>query len=148
MSTAFSYTHEPGQIIPTPREAQDRVLFGKRNALNRMLVEAGRRPDLCGMPILGLVPNELFSGGTTYLGRDVLLTSPQSRETWFLFSQAANYAVSPTPAVPPGWHRISQQDGVALVTRSGPCISVTEEYSPKAEPPRVGPPSGSSSGGH
>jgi hypothetical protein len=146
MATARGLTY---QDVQEPRgEAQDRVLFGTRDSLNRMLAEAGRRPDLCGMLILGLVPNEMFSGGTTYLNRDVLLTSPTSRQMWLLFSQAANYAVSAPAVLPPGWHRVAQQNGVALVTRPSGCVSLPEEYRPKAKRPQTGPSSGSPAGGH
>jgi hypothetical protein len=112
-------------------EPRDHLLFGKRNSVNRLLVEAGGQSDLCGMLILGLMPNELFSGGMTYLNRDVLLSSPANRQVWLLMSQAANYAVADSVASPPGWRRIGERDGVALLTRSGGCVSLPESYRPR-----------------
>jgi GPI mannosyltransferase 3 len=118
-------------------EPQDRVLFGKRDSVNRLLVEAGHQPDLCGMLILGLMPNELFTGGTTYLNRDVLLVSPSSRPAWAFFSQAANYAVAPIAATPPGWHRVAQRDGVALLARPDGCVAVPEDMRPRYSRPKL-----------
>jgi GPI mannosyltransferase 3 len=118
-------------------EADDRILFGKRNSVNQLLVRAGDQPDLCGMLVLGLMPNELFSGGTTYLHRDVLLNSPQSRALWGLMSKAANYAVAPDIAGPPGWRRIAQDKGVVLLKRPGECVSLPAELRPTYARPQT-----------
>jgi hypothetical protein len=115
---------------PVRSEPRDRILFGKRDAVNRLLVDAGNRPDLCGMLIVGVVPNELYSGGMTYLNRDVLLASPASRESWLYFSQAANYVICPSGAFPQGWQRVSQRDNVVLLRRPGECIVLPEEARP------------------
>jgi len=116
-------------------EARDHLLFGHRDSVNRLLVQAGDQPDLCGMLILGLMPNELFSGGNTYLHRDVILTSPRSKELWTLMSKAANYAIAPGVPGPPGWQRVAERDGVTLLKRQGGCISLPEEYRPKYSRP-------------
>jgi phosphatidylinositol glycan class B len=111
-------------------EPHDRLLFGKRNSINRLLVKAGEQSDLCGLLILGLMPNELFSGGTTYLHRDVLLTSPSTRPMWALMSQAANYAVSPKAAQPAGWHAVAEHEDIVLLNRPGQCLALPEPYRP------------------
>jgi hypothetical protein len=122
--------------VRDPRgEPQDHVLFGKRDSINHLLVEAGEQPDLCGMLILGLMPNEMFSGGMTYLHRDVLLTSPANRQLWLLMSQAANYAIADGSVTPPGWQRLDERRGVTLLRRSGECISLPESYRPKPARP-------------
>jgi len=118
-------------------DPQDHVLFGKRDSINRLLVAAGERSDLCGMLILGLMPNEMFSGGMTYLNRDVILTSPANRQVWLLMSQAANYAVADDLTTPPGWQHVAERRGVALLRRSGGCISIPERYRPKPARPRL-----------
>jgi hypothetical protein len=121
-----------GNLQPLRGESQDRVLFGERDAVNRLLVEAGKRPDLCGMLLLGVVPNELYSGGMTYLNRDVLLVSnPPSEEAWLYLSQAANYAIAPAAATPPAWQQVAQRGEAVLVSRSGGCIVVPEAARPR-----------------
>ncbi len=126
-------------LLDARGEAHDRVLFGKRNSVNHLLVRAGNQPDLCGMLVLGLMPNELFSGGTTYLHRDVLLTSPRSRALWGLMSRAANYAVAPDIPGPPGWRRLAQHEGVVLLKRPGECIPLPPEFRPKYARPQTSP---------
>jgi hypothetical protein len=118
-------------------EARDHILFGQRDSVNRFLVQAGNQPDLCGLIILGLMPNELFSGGKTYLHRDVILTSPRSREHWLLMSKAANYAITPNVPGPPGWDRVAERAGVTLLKRPGDCILLSEQYRPKYSRPSV-----------
>jgi hypothetical protein len=123
-----------GNLRPSSSEPDDRVLFGERDAVNRLLAEAGRRPDLCGLLLLGVVPNELFSGGMTYLNRDVLLASnPPSFEAWQYLAQAANYAIAPAVATPPAWQPVAQRGDAVLVSRPGGCIAV-----PDASRPRYG----------
>ncbi len=117
-------------------EARDHILFGKRNSINRLIVQAGQQSDLCGMLILGLLPNELFSGGKTYLHRDSILTSPTSRPMWLLMSQAANYAIAPSGASLPGWHPVAERGGVTLLDRSGGCIPLPERYRPRYTRPK------------
>jgi len=126
MLRARGFTY--GDLWEPRGEANDHVLFGKRAAVNRMLAKAGDDPNLCGMLIMGLMPNELFSGGMTYLHRDVILASPHDRQAWPMASQAANYAIAPARVVPPGWHRVAQLDEVALVSRPGDCLVVPEQY--------------------
>lgn len=132
--TAAALTYE--DLRDVRGEAHDRILFGKRDSINHLLVHAGNQTDLCGMLVLGLMPNELFSGGTTYLHRDVLLTSPRSRELWSLMSKAANYAVAPDIPGPPGWRRVARGQGVVLLNRPGECISLPPEYRPKYTRPQ------------
>lgn len=119
-------------LRPSGNEPEDRILFGGRDAVNRLLAEAGRRPDLCGLLLLGVVPNELFSGGMTYLNRDVLLASnPPTEEAWAYLSQAANYAIAPASLSPPAWQPVAERDGAVLVTRPGGCIAVPEASRPR-----------------
>ena len=121
-----------GDLRPSSREPQDRVLFGEHDAVNRLLTEAGRRTDLCGLLLLGVVPNELFSGGMTYLNRDVFLASnPPTEDAWLYLSQAANYAIAPAVASPPGWQSVAQHGEAVLVTRPGGCIAVPEKARPR-----------------
>jgi len=121
-----------GDLRPSSSEPQDRVLFGERDAVNRLLAEAGRRPDLCGLLLLGVVPNELFSGGMTYLNRDVLLTSnPPTFEAWEYLAQAANYAIAPGGLTPPAWQPVAHRGGAVLVSRPGGCIAVPEAARPR-----------------
>ena len=121
-----------GDLRPSISEPQDRVLFGGRDAVNRLLAEAGKRPDLCGLLLLGVVPNELYSGGMTYLNRDVLLASnPPSEEAWLYLSEAANYAIAPAVATPPAWQPVAQRGDAVLVNRPGGCIAVPEAARPR-----------------
>ncbi len=120
-----------GDLRPASSEGQDRVLFGERDAVNRLLAEAGKRPDLCGLLLLAVVPNELFSGGMTYLNRDVLLASnPPTADAWLYFSQAANYAIAPAGLTPPDWQPVAQRREAVLVRRPGGCIVVPEAARP------------------
>ena len=120
-----------GDLQPLLGDSQDRVLFGERDAVNRLLVEAGKRRDLCGMLLLGVVPNVLYSGGMTYLNRDVLLDSnPPSEEAWLYLSQAANYAIAPVGATPPEWQPVAQRGDVVLLSRPGECIVLPEAARP------------------
>jgi phosphatidylinositol glycan class B len=121
-----------GDLRPSSSEGRGRVLFGERDAINRLLAEAGRRPNLCGLLLLGVVPNELFSGGMTYLNRDVLLASnPPSFEAWQYLAQAANYAIAPAIASPPAWQTVAQRGDAVLVSRPGGCIEVPEAARPR-----------------
>jgi hypothetical protein len=97
-----------------------------------LLAEAGRRPDLCGLLLLGVVPNELSSGGMTYLNRDVFLASnPSSFEAWQYLAQAANYTIAPAVATPPAWQPVAQRGESVLVTRPGGCTEVPETARPR-----------------
>jgi len=118
-------------------EPSDKLVFGKRHDVNRLLAAAGDRGDLCGMLILGLMPNELFSGGTTYLHRDVLLVSPQRRQSWMFMARAANYAVAEAALLPPEWHRVAIRGDVALLGREGGCSALPEIYRPKYKRPTL-----------
>ena len=82
--------------------------------------------------LLGVVPNELYSGGMTYLNRDVLLASnPPSEEAWLYLSHAANYAIAPAAATPPAWQPVAQRGEAVLVSRPGGCIMVPEAARPR-----------------
>jgi len=81
---------------------------------------------------LGVVPNELFSGGMTYLNRDVLLASnPPTEDAWAYLSRAANYAIAPASLSPPAWQQVAERGGAVLVTRPGGCIAVPEKSRPR-----------------
>jgi phosphatidylinositol glycan class B len=119
-------------LRPSGMEPQDRVLFGERDAVNRLLADAGKRPDLCGLLLLGVLPNELYSGGLTYLNRDVFLASnPPTDEAWRYFAQAANYAIAPANLTPPAWQPVTQRADAVLVSRPGGCIAVPESARPR-----------------
>ncbi len=114
-----------------PGEPQDHILFGERDAVNRLLAKAGDEPNLCGLLLLGVVPNELYSGGMTYLHRDVLLASnPPTQEAWRYLSQAANYAIAPAGLTPPDWQPIARRGDAVLVSRPGQCIDLPEAARP------------------
>jgi phosphatidylinositol glycan class B len=120
-----------GDLRPSGAEPDDRILSGERDAVNRLLADAGRRPDLCGLLLLGVVPNELFSGGMTYLNRDVLLTSnPPTLDAWLYLAQAANYVIAPSGATPPDWQPVAQRRDAVLLTRPGECIALPESARP------------------
>jgi phosphatidylinositol glycan class B len=121
-----------GDLRLVPVESQARILFGERDAVNRLLAEAGKRPDLCGILLLGVAPNVLYSGGMTYLNRDVLLSSnPPSEEAWLYLSQAANYAIAPAGATPPEWQPVAQRGDAVLLSRPGGCIVLPETARPR-----------------
>jgi hypothetical protein len=119
------------ELSDTTGEPKDTLIQGNRDRLNRLMVRAGRDPSMCGLVIIGVVPHELFSGGLSYLGRDVFLSSPTSIKEWPLFSQAANFAVMPAAVQPPGWNVVATSDDVVLRQRAGTCVPLPPDQRPR-----------------
>jgi hypothetical protein len=89
------------------------------------------------MLLVGVMPNELYSGGMTYLNRDVLLaSSPPSGKAWLYLSPIANYVIGPAGVVtPPDWQRVAQRGDVVLLSRPGECIVLPEKARPQYRRP-------------
>ncbi|MGD0838816.1 MAG: hypothetical protein ABSB49_19445 [Polyangia bacterium] len=118
-------------LQPLRHESHGRVLFGESNAVNRLLVEAGKQPNLCGLLLLGVVRNEIYSGGTTYLNRNVLLASnPASEKAWVYLLAATNYIIAPASVRPSEWQPIAQRDNAVLSSRQGECVALPETARP------------------
>jgi len=126
---AWSFTY--AGLRDNTGRPMDTVLAGQRDAVQRLMREAGRRDELCGLVLVGVVPNELFSGGYTYLHRDVPLTSPGRPAEWPPLSKAANLAITAREVRPPGWEAIAEQGDLVLRRRSGPCAELPEAFRPR-----------------
>ena len=93
--------------------------------INRLLADAGRREDLCGlMTVAGT--NIVQNGGYTYLHRDVpivgLWNKPEQR-FGEVASGMANYLMAASAdAAPPGYERVASRGDFVLHRRDGPCV--------------------------
>ncbi|MBK8481128.1 MAG: hypothetical protein IPL40_08115 [Proteobacteria bacterium] len=103
-------------------------------AVNALLLEAGQRPDLCGLGLLGT--QEIWSGGYSYLHRDVPLFTivPQQvieRGTLGAEGRAANYLVAHRglAALATGWRPIATRAEWVLLQRDGLCGPPPPSYS-------------------
>ena len=108
-----------GQGSPVPGEigSPTTSAWGCLDAQNRLLAEAGRHADLCGLVMPNV--NAYWTGGYSYLHRRVPLL-------WWPGLDAANYAL-----LVPGqklsdtrYKIVTQVSGYALLRRDGPCRPV------------------------
>lgn len=107
-------------------------VWGNLEGFNRLLSEAGSRPETCGVAIavFGAGQGEVFTGGFSYLHRDVPLASIDGTA---LADKPvpgfANVILTPNPdTVPRGWSVKRENGGVALLTRPGACGPVPSGY--------------------
>ena len=102
----------PGEISPPTTS-----VWGCVDEQNRLLAEAGRRADLCGL----VMPNAngYWTGGYSYLHRRVPLL-------WWPGLDSANYALLiPGQKLADGRYKmVARAGGYALLRRDGPCRSV------------------------
>lgn len=119
------------ELRDTTGEPTDTIIQGKRDTLNRLMVRAGRETSLCGLLVVGIVPNELFSGGLSYLGRDLFLSSPSRLDEWPIFSRAANFAVTPANVHPPGWKVVAASNNLVLQQGAGDCVPLPPDLRPR-----------------
>lgn len=108
--------------------------WGFEASINRLLHDAGRRPDLCGLGDLA-GENIVYDGGYTWLHEDVPIVSMQ-HHPWRLAvdpvaAATVNYAIVPDALVPkyPGWTRVEADGAYALIRRDGGC-----EHHPELAP--------------
>ncbi|MBK6848484.1 MAG: hypothetical protein IPG96_13475 [Proteobacteria bacterium] len=94
--------------------------------VNALLLEAGRQGDLCGLGLLGT--QEIWSGGYTYLHRDVPLFTivPEAAIADGDLSRTAtgaNYVIAHRglAALAPGWRATAARTAWVLLHRDGPC---------------------------
>jgi hypothetical protein len=81
--------------------------------VNRAMAEAGTRPDLCGLTIVGIAP--WWMGGFSYLHRDVPLFVAGAP------SAASNYLILPAGAAPSPYQSLATFHDYQLLRRPGPC---------------------------
>jgi phosphatidylinositol glycan class B len=92
--------------------------------VNRLLADAGRRGDLCGLSMTA-GDNMIFHGGFTYLHKDVLVIglwrAPEKVARADVVA-AANYALLPDgAAAPPGYELAERRGPAVLWRRDGGC---------------------------
>ena len=102
----------PGEISPPTTS-----VWGCLDEQNRLLAEAGRRADLCGLVMPNV--NGYWTGGYSYLHRRVPLL-------WWPGLDSANYALLiPGQKLADGRYKmVAQAGGYALLRRDGPCRPV------------------------
>jgi hypothetical protein len=106
-----------GQYTGTPRASLS--VWKTEEEASLLLVDAGKRPDVCGVTVLGA--RAAFTGGYTYLHREV----PLSYESELCSIAPSNYVIAPT--VPgtrplPSSYRLQVERGPwGLFRRDGAC---------------------------
>lgn len=106
---------------------------------NLALADVGRRSDLCGALLAGL--GAAWSGGFTYLHRDVPFLTLDDAATPGDLLPFANYAIlSPDVEPPPGYVAVQEFRGWSLRRRDGGCMSPPRELTRLFDrsPPRGG----------
>jgi len=89
---------------------------------NLALADAGRRNDLCGVLLVGL--GAAWSGGFTYLHRDVPFLTLDNAATPGDLLPFANYVIlSPDVEPPPGYVALEEVRGWSVRRREGECVS-------------------------
>jgi GPI mannosyltransferase 3 len=90
--------------------------------VNRVLMEAGERADLCGILVDDIHP--AVQGGYGYLHRDVPLMF-----YWPWATAAANYRIGRESSRPRGgYSRVFVSDGYVLDRRDGPCSAAPRDF--------------------
>lgn len=87
---------------------------------NRMLADVGKQPDLCGVGVIKSPLGFVFTGGYTYLHREIPMIFVQAPTDL----AGVNYLItSADPESTPGspWERSLQRGRVAAYTRAGTC---------------------------
>jgi hypothetical protein len=88
---------------------------------NLALAETGRRSDLCGVLLAGL--GAVWSGGFTYLHRDVPFLTLQNAPNGGELLPSANYVVlAPGVQPPPGYVALDEFRGWSVRRRDGGCV--------------------------
>ncbi|HKO93719.1 MAG TPA: glycosyltransferase family 39 protein, partial [Polyangiaceae bacterium] len=115
-----------GQYADTPRG--ERPIWHADEEINLMLADAGQKPDLCGLGVLGLRP--AFTGGYSYFHRPVpLLYRRQLCES----GPAVNYLMLPhelKDTLPPGYAEVERRGWLALFRRDGVCGPLPRAFDP------------------
>ena len=131
LGMAFSLTRltyrRMGQYADTPRGA--RPIWHADEEINLLLAEAGQKPDLCGLGVLGLRP--AFTGGYSYFHRAApLLYRRQLCEA----GPAVNYLMLPYYLVdtllPAGYTEVEHRGWLALFRRDGGCAPLPRAFDP------------------
>jgi phosphatidylinositol glycan class B len=116
-----------GQYLDTPRGA--RSVWSSDEETNLLLADAGKKPDLCGLGVLGLRP--AFTGGYTYFHKPVpLLYRRQLCEA----GPSVNYVMLPYYLVdsllPAGYTEVEHRGWLALFRRDGDCAPLARAFDP------------------
>jgi hypothetical protein len=113
---------------PNEQEFLQRRARGFMDAADRLLVRAGQESDLCGLALTNLTP--MWTGGYTYLHRDVPFFPISSRVLAEGPLTGANYAIagaSMTPA--PNLTLVASEEDLKLYRRDGECGPPPPDYS-------------------
>ena len=106
-----------------PSDRGDRSPWHSAEGINRLLWEAGTRPDNCGLMVTG--ESYGWIGGYTYFHRDVNLYPGTSEAE----QRAANYLIAPQSAPPPqGYRVVASAREFSLLRRSGSCDAPPSDY--------------------
>jgi hypothetical protein len=115
-------------------------VWGHLEGVNRLLSEAGSRPETCGVAVaaFGVSDGEVFTGGYSYLHRDVPMESVDGAA---LEDQPVpdfvNVLITPNAeVVPKGWSVERENGGVAMLTMPGRCGPVPSGYTVEFSRPR------------
>lgn len=107
-----------------PLRAEDSA-WGALDPVNRLLWDAGARPDLCGLALVGM--GTIWTGGFSYLHRDVpyfaVPLRPVALEQGLgRYATSANYAIAPEvlPELS-GYRAIESRGAFTLLRRDGAC---------------------------
>jgi hypothetical protein len=111
----------------------DGPVWGAAEGVNRLLSQAGARPDLCGLLLVNY--NPIFTGGYSYLHRNVPLdeiTVESSTAPIHLPDPAgfANYAIAPRAlGAVEGFTPIAERGDAVLLRRDGACGPPPADFS-------------------
>jgi len=112
-----------GQYLGSPAGA--RSVWHADEDVNRVLLAAGRRADLCGIVVAGIHP--AWMGGYTYLNRDVPIYFRAGQSE----AQGSNYIAAPAGArLPADWTEVLRHGRFALFHREGGCTPRPASWKP------------------
>ena len=107
-------------------------MWHTQEAVNRLLWAAGKRPDLCGLGLVGYGP--VWTGGYAYLHRDVPMPWAAPDEALAqprlgALGAATNYVLTPTGVELPAEYATVEIIGEAkLAHRPGTCAAPPASY--------------------
>jgi hypothetical protein len=106
-------------------------LWHTMEGVNRLLWSAGAQPDLCGLLMIGYGP--IWTGGYTYLHRDVPILSPPveglDEARFAAISASTNYLLLPAEiALPAPYTTVETIGKTKLARRSGTCAPPPASY--------------------
>jgi len=111
---------------------RDGPVWGAADGVNRLLSQAGARPDLCGVLLVNY--NPIFTGGYSYLHRNVPLDEIMVEGTAPIHlpdvAGFANYVIAPHAlGAVEGFTRVAERGDAVLLRRDGACGPPPPDFS-------------------